>query len=73
MNKKIGVFDSGIGGLTTLEEIKKILPNEDYIYYADSKNNPYGEKQQISVDEINLYFKQNNKCTGIGVNTMIKT
>ena len=44
MNNKIGIFDSGIGGLTTLEEIKKLLPNEDYIYYADSKNNPYGEK-----------------------------
>ena len=34
---RIGVFDSGIGGLTTLNEIRKILPNEDYIYYADSK------------------------------------
>ncbi len=44
MNNKIGVFDSGKGGLTTLKEIKKILPNEDYIYYADSKNNPYGNK-----------------------------
>lgn len=43
-NNKIGVFDSGKGGLTTLKEIKKILPNEDYIYYADSKNNPYGNK-----------------------------
>ena len=41
----IGVFDSGIGGLTVLEEIKKILPNEDYLFYADSKNNPYGEKE----------------------------
>lgn len=42
--KKIGVFDSGIGGFTVLEEIKKVLPNESYIYYADSKHNPYGEK-----------------------------
>ena len=37
MNKKIGMFDSGIGGLTILKELKKLLPNEDYIYYADSK------------------------------------
>ena len=44
MNKKIGVFDSGIGGLTVLKELKKVLPNESFIYYADSKNNPYGEK-----------------------------
>ncbi len=41
---KIGVFDSGIGGLTVLEELKKTLPKEDFIFYADSKNNPYGEK-----------------------------
>lgn len=43
-NNYIGVFDSGIGGLTALKEIKKILPNENYIFYADTKNNPYGEK-----------------------------
>lgn len=41
---KIGVFDSGIGGLTILENLKKVLPKEDYIFYADSANNPYGEK-----------------------------
>ena len=41
---KIGVFDSGIGGLTVLDELINIIPNEDYIFYADSKNNPYGEK-----------------------------
>ena len=41
---KIGVFDSGIGGLTVLEELKKVLPKEDFIFYADSINNPYGEK-----------------------------
>lgn len=44
MNQKIGLLDSGIGGTTILEVIKEQLPNEDYIYYADSKNNPYGEK-----------------------------
>ena len=41
---KIGVFDSGIGGLTVLDELINIIPNEDYIFYADSNNNPYGEK-----------------------------
>ena len=35
MRNKIGIFDSGIGGLTTLEEIRKLLPNESYIYYAN--------------------------------------
>ena len=52
MNKKIGVFDSGIGGLTTLEEIRALLPNEDYIFYADSKNNPYGSKTTEELYEI---------------------
>ena len=41
-NRKIGIFDSGIGGVTVLSEIIKILPNEKFIYYSDSKNNPYG-------------------------------
>ncbi len=50
MNKysKIGLFDSGLGGLSVLKEIRNLLPNEDYIFYEDSINNPYGE---ISVEE----------------------
>lgn len=40
----IGVFDSGIGGLTLLHELMLILPHEDYIYYADTKNVPYSYK-----------------------------
>ena len=47
--KKIGVFDSGIGGATVLTELVKVLPNEDYIYYSDSKNNPYGDKTQKEI------------------------
>jgi len=38
----IGIFDSGIGGTSILKEIVKLLPNEDVIYLADSKNAPYG-------------------------------
>lgn len=48
----IGVFDSGIGGLTVLDELKKELPKENYIFYADSKNNPYGEKSDFELYEI---------------------
>ena len=44
MVNKIGVFDSGIGGLSILNELKKVLLYEDFYYYGDSKNNPYGEK-----------------------------
>ena len=49
---KIGVFDSGIGGLTVLEELKKMLPKEDFIFYADSANNPYGEKTDEELNGI---------------------
>lgn len=44
MKRCIGVFDSGIGGITILEELKAVLPNENFIYYSDSIHNPYGEK-----------------------------
>lgn len=44
MKTKIGIFDSGIGGFSILTELKKRLPNEDFIYFADNKNNPYGDK-----------------------------
>lgn len=45
-NRPICFFDSGIGGSTILREVVKLLPNEGYIYYADSINNPYGEKSK---------------------------
>lgn len=41
---KIGIFDSGAGGLSVFREIRKVLPEKEYIYYSDSANCPYGEK-----------------------------
>lgn len=46
---RIGFFDSGIGGLTVLKEALKVLPNEAYIYYADTVNAPYGTKPRETV------------------------
>lgn len=43
-NKPIGVFDSGIGGLTVLKQLRELCPYEDYLYFADYANLPYGEK-----------------------------
>ena len=43
---KIGMFDSGIGGLTVLKEFIKKYPNNHYIYYGDTKNLPYGTKEK---------------------------
>lgn len=48
----IGIFDSGVGGISILSEIKKILPNENYIYFGDTANNPYGEKTQMELELI---------------------
>ncbi len=41
-----GIFDSGIGGLTVFREIRKLLPEQSYIYYSDSAHCPYGEKSK---------------------------
>lgn len=46
MKGSILLIDSGIGGISTLKTIKNLLPYEDYIYYADNKNMPYGEKSR---------------------------
>lgn len=45
-NQPIGIFDSGLGGLSVLCELKKLLPNENFIYFGDSANVPYGEKSK---------------------------
>ncbi|QSX05802.1 glutamate racemase [Sedimentibacter sp. zth1] len=54
MNKlknKIGVFDSGLGGISVLKELVKLMPNEEYIYYGDSLNAPYGIKSKNKILE----------------------
>ncbi|MFA9396673.1 MAG: glutamate racemase [Clostridiaceae bacterium] len=51
-NRPIGFFDSGVGGLSVLKETLKLLPNEDYIYFGDSINAPYGTK---NVEEVKKY------------------
>lgn len=72
--KKIGLFDSGIGGVTVLKEIIKILPNEYYIYYSDSKNNPYGDKNEKEIIKncdniVGKLLKEDCKAIVIACNT----
>lgn len=50
----IGIFDSGLGGLSILKEIHKLLPKEKIIYLADSQNAPYGEKSQDKIIEYSI-------------------
>ena len=75
-NKKqaIGVFDSGLGGLTVLKEIEKILPNEDIIYFGDTARVPYGPRSSETVTKytfqsINFLLENNIKAIVIACNT----
>ncbi len=52
----IGVFDSGIGGLSILKALRSQLPHERFVYFADSKHNPYGEKSEAFVQERTLFI-----------------
>jgi glutamate racemase len=52
----IGVFDSGVGGISVLKHIHTLLPNEDLIYVADSKFAPYGNKTQEFIQERALWI-----------------
>ena len=57
--RPIGVFDSGIGGLSVLQALRHELPHEDFIYLADSGNAPYGdEKGEAFVQERTLAIAQ---------------
>lgn len=49
VSMKIGFFDSGMGGLSVLQEARRLLPQEQFLYYADEAHVPYGEKTQEEV------------------------
>lgn len=74
MNGKIGLFDSGLGGLSILKELINVLPNEDYLFYEDSINNPYGEKSEeellkITSNIVDYLLDNNCKIIVIACNT----
>ena len=55
----VGFFDSGLGGLTVLDKALRMMPDEDYIYYADEANVPYGEK---TAEQISRYATEAVTC-----------
>lgn len=70
----IGIFDSGVGGLTVAKEIKRLLPNENLIYFGDTKHLPYGDKSKEAIigysTKITDFLLQNNcKAIVIACNT----
>ncbi|MGL6106366.1 glutamate racemase [Romboutsia sp.] len=73
-DRPIGVFDSGLGGLTVLKEIMKILPNENIVYFGDTARVPYGPRSKETVmkytfQAINFLISKNVKAIVIACNT----
>ena len=73
-NKPIGIFDSGIGGLTIAHSISKLLPNEEIIFFGDTAHLPYGNKSAKAVKHysdkiVELLLKRSCKVVVIACNT----
>lgn len=73
-NKSIAVFDSGVGGLTVYNQLKTLLPNENYIYFGDLKNSPYGQKTKEQLLDItscifNYFASRDVKAVVMACNT----
>jgi glutamate racemase len=71
---KIGIFDSGIGGLIILRSIKKHLPDYDYVYLGDTKRVPYGNRSQKAIfdftsEAIDFLFKKNCSLVIVACNS----
>lgn len=70
----IAVFDSGMGGISVLKELHKIMPNENFLYLGDSKNAPYGVKTteeicELTTHHVENFIKQGAKAVVIACNT----
>lgn len=73
-NRPIGIFDSGLGGLTVLQEYINQMPNEDYIYFGDNARVPYGPKSKETIIEysrqiVRFLISQNVKLIVIACGT----
>lgn len=73
-NKKIGVFDSGVGGLTVLKGLQEALPEETFIYIGDNLHSPYGEKTHdqlltYTTAIVQYFLKQEVKMIVLACNT----
>jgi len=76
--RPIGVFDSGVGGLTVLKRLLEVLPGEDYIYFGDTKRVPYGDRSKEEIKKfadqiINFMKSKNTKAIVVACNTTCAT
>lgn len=68
--QRIGVLDSGVGGLTVVKQLEKLLPGEDILYYGDSANCPYGTREEFDIRRLVnhiLDFMESEKVKAIVV------
>ena len=73
-NRPIGVYDSGIGGLTVFKKLSALLPDENFIYYGDTFNIPYGTKTKeellkITKNTMQFFTEKNVKAVVMACNT----
>ena len=73
-SRPIGIFDSGVGGLTVFSEVEKALPKEEIIYFGDTARVPYGTKSKetitrFSVENVEFLMKHNVKLVLVACNT----
>lgn len=74
VNSPIGFFDSGVGGISVLRKALEIMPNENYIYYGDSSNAPYGTKpveeiRKLSYNVVDFLLEKGVKGIVVACNT----
>lgn len=72
--RPIGVFDSGVGGISVLRELVALMPNENYIFFGDSKNAPYGTKtleevQRLTCEDASYLVDMGVKALVVACNT----
>lgn len=70
----IGVFDSGVGGLSVLRQLRRLMPRERFLYFGDCANAPYGSKttqqvQQLTMEAADMLVKRGCKALVIACNT----
>lgn len=73
-NKPIGIFDSGVGGLTVVNHLLEVLPDENFVFFADSANVPYGNKdkkllRKLVINNINFISQFDIKVIVLACNT----
>ena len=73
-NSPIGFFDSGVGGLSVMKEAISIMPNENFVYFGDSKNAPYGTKElnkvkNLTLNAVEFLLNKNVKAIVVACNT----